>query len=78
MSLNMFLHIAAVGEEFVAHLTHELRVRYLKRRKQHRMSVALFLVSFYTRKHSLRNEKQGNIAKIRLKRHYSAGGEEVM
>jgi hypothetical protein len=41
MSLNVFLHIAAVGEEFVAHLTHELCVRYLKRRKQRRMRVSI-------------------------------------
>jgi hypothetical protein len=43
----MFLHIAAVGEEFVAHLAHELRVRYLKRRKQHRMSVNIIVPCFF-------------------------------
>jgi hypothetical protein len=47
MGLNVFLHIAAVGEEFVAHLTHELRVRYLKRRKKHRRIAS---INPYTRK----------------------------
>jgi hypothetical protein len=50
MRLNVFLHIAAVGEEFVAHLTHELRVRYLKRRKQHRMRDNIIVPCFFLHK----------------------------